>query len=131
MKKKERNIVVVIVLIVAVIGLSFGMLNSFVDPYLSVDAVVENPGLYMGRQIQVKGALEPDSLTVTLDNVTLVIVGETHTLLVLVTGVLPDLTEAQSIVAIGLLHEDGYIIAQDLLAQCPSKYETNSTTASG
>lgn len=131
MKKKTRNVVVVLVLIVAVVGLSFVMLQSFVDPYLSVDAVVENPDAYMGRKIQVKGALEPDSLTITLENITLVITGETHRLLVLVTGELPDLAEAQSIVAIGNLHQDGYIIADELLAQCPSKYETNSTTTSG
>ncbi len=62
MKKKERNLVIALVLIIAVIGLSVGMLNSFVDPYLTVDAVVENPGLYMGRQIQVKGALVQESL---------------------------------------------------------------------
>ncbi|MHA1908399.1 MAG: cytochrome c maturation protein CcmE domain-containing protein [Candidatus Thorarchaeota archaeon] len=128
MKKKTRVMVITTILIVTVAGVAYGMMTLFVDPYLSVDAVMDNPDAYMGRQIQVKGAYEEGSLQVTMENTTLYILGDTHRLLVLVTGIVPDLTDATSIVAIGTLDPAGHIIAEDLLAQCPSKYETNSTT---
>ncbi|MHA2424978.1 MAG: cytochrome c maturation protein CcmE domain-containing protein [Candidatus Thorarchaeota archaeon] len=128
MKKKTQYLAIALVLIVTVTGVSIVMLNSFVDPYLAVDLVVENPDLYMGRQIQVKGGYEQGSLQVTTENTTLYIVGDEHRLLVLVTGVVPNLSDATSIVAIGELDPAGYIVAEELLAQCPSKYEANSTT---
>ncbi|MCK5238967.1 MAG: cytochrome c maturation protein CcmE [Candidatus Thorarchaeota archaeon] len=131
MKKKTRVLAISAIMIVTVAAVAYTMMNTFVDPYIGVDAVVENPDVYRGRTIQVKGKLLAGSLSVTLDNTTLVILGVEHSLLVLVEGVLPDLTDAQDIVAIGTLDPAGFIIAENLLAQCPSKYETNSTTTGG
>ena len=48
----------------------------FADPYVSVDTLVENPDFYRGRIIQVKGNFLSGSLTMTSDNVTLIIYGE-------------------------------------------------------
>ena len=43
MKKKTRMALVAVVLVATIGFVAFGMLNLFVDPYLSVDDVVENP----------------------------------------------------------------------------------------
>ncbi|MHA1577754.1 MAG: cytochrome c maturation protein CcmE domain-containing protein [Candidatus Thorarchaeota archaeon] len=127
MKKKTRMAAIAIIL-VATIGLvAYAMLNLFVDPYVSVDEVVENPDAYMGRTIQVKGTLQPGSLTVTADNVTLVIEGDNRTITVLLLGEVPDMIDGQEIVAIGTLESASLIRATQILTSCPSKYEANST----
>lgn len=127
MKKKTRMAAIAIIL-VATIGLvAYAMLNLFVDPYVSVDEVVENPDPYMGRTIQVKGTLQPGSLTVTANNVTLVIEGDNRTITVLLLGNVPDMIDGQEIVAIGTLESASLIRATEILTSCPSKYETNST----
>ena len=127
MKKKTRMAAIAIIL-VATIGLvAYAMLNLFVDPYVSVDEVVENSDAYMGRTIQVKGTLQPGSLTVTADNVTLVIEGDNRTITVLLLGEVPDMIDGQEIVAIGTLESASLIRATQILTSCPSKYEANST----
>ena len=128
MKKKTRAMVVTVIVIVSVGFLAFSMMNLFVDPYLSVDAVVQNPDAYMDQRIQVKGKYVTGSLAISSANVTLQIYGEMHTITVLVTGEVPNLQEDQELVAIGELQSSSLIIASEILAQCPSKYETNSTT---
>ncbi|MFW9846608.1 MAG: cytochrome c maturation protein CcmE, partial [Candidatus Thorarchaeota archaeon] len=128
MKKKTRMLILAGVLLVLVGTVGYGMLTLFVDPYLSVDAVAENPDAYRGRVIQVKGTLQPGSITITEESVTLVIAGNVSSILVIVDTELPTLTDGQDMVAIGML-EDGddlVIRATDILAQCPSKYETST-----
>lgn len=128
LKKKTRVLLIAGILVVTVGFLSWGMLALFVDPYLSVDTVVENPELYLGKTLQVKGKLQPGSISINPGNVTLVLEGDNHTLLVIVETDLPTLTDGQDMVAIGVL-EDGEqltIRASEILAQCPSKYETTT-----
>ncbi|MHA2299713.1 MAG: cytochrome c maturation protein CcmE domain-containing protein [Candidatus Thorarchaeota archaeon] len=125
MKKKTRMMLIAGVLIVVVGIVAYGMLNFFVDPYISVDSVTENPEAYMGRTIQVKGNLQPESISITGSNVTLVLEGNTSTILVLVETQLPSLTDGQEMVAIGVLEEGEQLIirASEILSKCPSKYE--------
>ena len=127
MKKKTRMAAVAIILVATIGFVAYAMLNLFVDPYVSVDEVVENPDAYMGRAIQVKGTLQPGSLTVTADNVTLVIEGDNRTITVLLLGEVPDMMDGQEIVAIGTLESASLIRATEILTSCPSKYEANST----
>lgn len=123
MKKRTRMALVAVVLVATIGFVAYGMLNLFVDPYLSVDAVVENPEAYMGRTIQVKGELQPGSLTITADNVTIVIVGENHTITAILLGEVPDMIDGQEIVAIGSLESANLFLATQILTTCPSKYE--------
>ncbi len=117
------------VILVATIGfVAFAMLNLFVDPYLSVDEVVANPDSYMGRTIQVKGAYLAGSLTTTINNVTLVMEGDNHTITVLIIGETPNLIDGQDIVAIGTLQSATLIHATEILTSCPSRYEPATTT---
>ncbi|MFX0044927.1 MAG: cytochrome c maturation protein CcmE [Candidatus Hermodarchaeota archaeon] len=128
MNKKMRVLLIAGILVVTVGFVAYGMLTLFVDPYISVDAVVEDPEAYMGRSIQVKGTLQPGSISINAENVTLVLDGETHSITVLVEGELPNLTDGQDMVAIGFLESGALIRASRILAQCPSKYETATTT---
>ncbi len=128
MKKKTRMAAVAVILVATIGFVAFAMLNLFVDPYLSVDSVVEDPESYMGRTIQVKGAYQNGSLHTTIDNVTLVMQGETHTITVLILGETPNLIDGQDIVAIGQLQSAHLIHATEILTSCPSKYEATTTT---
>ncbi len=127
MNKRTRMAAVAIILVATIGFVSFAMLNLFVDPYLSVDQVVEDPNSYMGRTIQVKGAYLAGSLSTTLDNVTLVMEGENHTITVLILGETPNLIDGQDIVAIGTLQSASLIHATEILTSCPSKYEPTTT----
>lgn len=129
MKKKTRAIVVAVIIIATLGFVAYGMSTLFVDPYLSVDTVVQNPSAYMNRQIQVKGKLVAGSLSITASNVTLQMYGDHDTITVLVTGVCPSLQDDQDLVAIGQLQNASLIIASEILAQCPSKYVANTTTS--
>ncbi len=128
MKKKTRMVVVAVILVATISIVTFGMMNVFVDPYLSVDDVYENPESYMGRTIQVKGALQAGSLTIGAENVTLVIEGDNHTITVLLLGEVPDMIDGQDIVAIGTLDSANLLRATQILTSCPSKYEAPTTT---
>ena len=127
MKKKTRMVLVAVILVATIGIVTFGMLNLFVDPYLSVDDVVENSDSYMGRTIQVKGALQAGSLTISADNVTLVIEGDNSTITVLLLGDVPDMIDGQDIVAIGTLESATLMRATQILTSCPSKYESETT----
>lgn len=127
MKKKTRMAAIAIILVATIGFVAYAMLNLFVDPYLSVDEVYENPDSYMGRTIQVKGTYQNGSLLTTLDNVTLILEGENHTMTVLILGDSPTLIDGQEIVAIGLLQSADLIHANQILTSCPSKYEAPDT----
>jgi len=127
MNKKTRMAAIGIILVATIGFVAFAMLNLFVDPYLSVDSVVEDPDSYMGRIIQVKGAYQNGSLLTTIDNVTLVMEGDNHTITVLILGETPNLIDGQDIVAIGTLQSAYLIHATEILTSCPSKYEATTT----
>ncbi|MFW9959034.1 MAG: cytochrome c maturation protein CcmE [Candidatus Odinarchaeota archaeon] len=127
MRKKTRMALAAVILVVTISIIGYQMLNLYVDPYLSVDAVVEHPDSYMGRTIQVKGELQAGSLTIGQDNVTLVLTGDNHTIIVLLLGEVPDMVDGQDIVAIGTLESATLIIATQILTSCPSKYEAPTT----
>lgn len=129
MNKKIRNVLVITILVITIGFVAFQAMNTFGNVYISVDAVVEDPDLYMGRTLQVKGTLQPGSLSITSSNVTLVIAGENATLLVLLVGELPDMIDGQEIVAVGSLDSANILRATQLLVKCPSKYETTTTTS--
>jgi len=126
MNKKTRNILVITILVITIGFVAFQSLNTFGNVYISVDAVAEDPELYMGRTLQVKGILQPGSLSITSENVTLVIAGDNATLLVLLVGELPDMIDGQEIVAVGSLDSEDLFRATQLLVKCPSKYETTT-----
>lgn len=127
MNKKTRMAVTSVILIITIGFVSLQVLNTFGEVYISVDAVTSDPDLYMGRTLQVKGNLQPGSLSITSENVTLIIEGNSTTLTVILIGELPDMIDGQEIVAIGTLESANLLLATQLLVKCPSKYETTTT----
>ncbi len=127
MNKKTRMAVTSVILIITIGFVSLQVLNTFGEVYISVDAVTADPDLYMGRTLQVKGNLQPESLSVTSANVTFVIEGNNTSLVVILIGELPDMIDGQEIVAIGTLELGNILRATQLLVKCPSKYETTTT----
>ncbi|MCJ7817994.1 MAG: cytochrome c maturation protein CcmE [Candidatus Thorarchaeota archaeon] len=127
MKKKTRMVLVAVILVATISIVTFGMLNLFVDPYLSVDNIVEHPDSYMSRTIQVKGTYQAGSLTVGGDNITLIIEGDNHSITVLLLCAAPDMIDGQDIVAIGTLDSATLMRATQILTACPSKYEATTT----
>lgn len=126
MKKRTRMAAMAVILVATIGFVAFAMLNLFVDPYLGVDEVVEDPDSYMGRRIQVKGEYLAGSLTTTMDNVTLVMTGDNFTITVLLLTESPNLIDGQEIVAIGMLQSAYLIHATEILTSCPSKYEATT-----
>ncbi len=124
MKKRNTAIIVSIILITTVGLVAVVMLNSFVDPYLTVDGVVENPEMYDGYSVQVKGKFQPGSLESSSANVTFTMYGNNHTINVILDGEVPTMQDDQDIVAIGVYESPNTIRASQVLVQCPSKYET-------
>jgi cytochrome c-type biogenesis protein CcmE len=124
LKKRNTAIAVSVILIATISVVAVIMLNSFVDPYLSVDSVVENPEVYDGYSVQVKGKLLAGSLDTSSSNTTFVLYGENHSMSVILTGEVPTMQDDQDIVAIGIYEAPSTILASQVLVQCPSKYET-------
>ncbi|MGY5872584.1 MAG: cytochrome c maturation protein CcmE [Candidatus Thorarchaeota archaeon] len=128
MNKKTRLVATSIILVITISFVAFQLLNTFGDVYISVDAVTTDPDTYMGRTLQVKGNYQAGSLLTTTENVTLVIAGNTTTLLVILICETPDVIDGQEIVAIGTLESANLLRATQILVQCPSKYEATTTT---
>ena len=97
MKKKQTAIAVSVILIATIGLVAVIMLNSFVDPYLSVDRVIENPDDYDGFSIQVKGKLLAGSLDTSSSNATFIMYGERHTIHVIILGEVPTMQDDQDI----------------------------------
>ncbi|MFW9807054.1 MAG: cytochrome c maturation protein CcmE [Candidatus Thorarchaeota archaeon] len=127
MNKRTRIAAVAIILTATLGFVAFAMLDLFGNTYLSVDEVVENPDAYMGRTIQVKGNYQNGSLQTTINNITLVMQGENHTITVLLLGETPNLIDGQEIVAIGSLQSAFLLHATEVLTSCPSRYESTTT----
>jgi cytochrome c-type biogenesis protein CcmE len=95
--------------------------------YVYVDAVVDSPGEYQGRDIQIHGVVVPDSLEQDERNgdYHFVVEFRDRRLAVVFDGQLPDtFAEGGEVVATGRLDEDGRSFhSSEMSAKCPSKYE--------
>ena len=102
-------------------------LSSFVNPYVTVNELLQDPQHYQDDNIQLVGTVVSGSLS--YDD------AKTHFILqdfddtsdkveVQYNDIPPNgLQDNQRIVAIGQLHNDGEFEAHKLLMQCPSKYD--------
>jgi cytochrome c-type biogenesis protein CcmE len=120
MKPTHVLLIILIILVPILVGVGIYIRFNFVafeEPYVSVDAIVENPSQYLGKQIQVMGRYAPGSLTITLENATFIIYGETHSILVLLDGgaELPNFQDDMQIVVIGHLESISLFIAIDVI----------------
>ncbi len=102
-------------------------LSSFVNPYVTVNELLQDPQHYQDDNIQLVGTVVSGSLSYE-DAKTLFILQDFDDTTVKVEVKYNDippngLQDNQRIVAIGQLHSDGEFEAHKLLMQCPSKYD--------
>lgn len=79
-----------------------------------------------GRRMQVRGTVDDATVDRAVDGLVLsfTLIGKDGVLPVVYEGVVPDTFDlAESVTVGGRLAEDGTFVADQLLVQCPSKYE--------
>jgi cytochrome c-type biogenesis protein CcmE len=95
--------------------------------YVYVDAVVDSPGDYRDRDIQIHGLVVADSLAQdeSSGDYHFVVEYRGRRLPVVFDGQLPDtFAEGGEVVATGRLDDDGGLFrSSEMSAKCPSKYE--------
>ncbi|MFQ5820325.1 MAG: cytochrome c maturation protein CcmE [Candidatus Heimdallarchaeota archaeon] len=115
-----------IILVVASFAIYLSM-SSFVNPYVTVSELQQDPSAYQGKNIQIVGVVESGSLSYSDLITTFILQDFEHSndsIQITYRDVPPTgLQENQKIVAIGQLISTGEFEAQKLLMQCPSKYE--------
>lgn len=129
MKIQGKHVVAVLLLLVSA-GLAYDSINNYVNPYLSVTQVVNNPSKYEGNSIQVIGILVKESL-VRSDDGTLkfAITDNNNDIQVTYHGIPPqNIEQSTSIVVVGSLDGEGGLESNQLLVKCPSKYEEEDPT---
>jgi cytochrome c-type biogenesis protein CcmE len=120
---------VVAVFLVASAFLAYNGLTTYVNPYISVAQILNKPDRYFGRDIQVIGVPDFDSVVQEEGIVTFDIEDEGHRLSIVFQGSLPqNFDQSEQVVAIGSVSEEGYIESNQLLVKCPTKYESAEET---
>ena len=118
-----------IILLLVVIG--FSALGDFASPYKTVSDVVQSPGEYTGRQVQVEGDVIIESIVWEPPVLTFTMTDGVNELDVRYEGVLPGSfpvggvgSESEiDVVSIGSMTFAGEFEAGSILVKCPSKYE--------
>ena len=121
---------VVAVFLVASAFLAYNGLSTYVNPYISVTQILSKPDRYIGRDIQVIGVADLDSVDQEEGGIVKFdIEDEGQRLSVVFQGSLPqNFDQSDQVVVIGSLTGDGYIESDQLLVKCPSKYESTEET---
>ncbi|MFQ6125092.1 MAG: cytochrome c maturation protein CcmE [Candidatus Heimdallarchaeota archaeon] len=125
-KKSIKLVIGGIFLVVASVAIYLSM-SSFVNPYITVSELQQNPSAYLSKNIQLVGVVASGSLTYSglITNFILQDIKHSNDAIQITYHDVPPtgLQENQKIVAIGQLISAGEFEAQKLLMQCPSKYE--------
>ncbi|MCD4702709.1 MAG: cytochrome c maturation protein CcmE [Methanosarcinaceae archaeon] len=125
MKKKERTLLAVVaIVIVSVLGL-WGI--DLDQGYLMVSDLTENPQEYIGQNVNTMGTIKNDTLNMSLDKISFVLVDAddaNHDIYVEYTGDLPaNLMEGKSISLSGRMVSEDQVMADQIVMGCPSKYK--------
>ncbi len=121
---------VVAVFLVASAFLAYNGLSTYVNPYISVTQIMSKPDRYVGRDIQVIGVADFDSVAQEEGGIVKFdITDEGQRLSVVFQGSLPqNFDQSTQVVVIGSVTGDGYIESDQLLVKCPTKYESTEET---
>jgi len=116
-----------IILITAGVAIFLSM-SAFVNPYVTVTELLQNPMANRNKTIQLVGIVANGSLNYSDGNTRFIlqdIEQPNDTIQIIYHDIPPTgLLENQKIVAIGQLNSDMGFEAQKFLLQCPSKYES-------
>ena len=125
MKIQNKHIIIVILLAVSA-GLAYDSISNYMNPYIPVTDIEANQARYVGKSLQIIGAVEPGSLNRTDDgSISFTLIDNGGSIKVTYRGVPPQNLEQEGneIVVLGTLDSDGKIESTQLLVKCPSKYE--------
>lgn len=130
--KIERKYLVASFLILFSIGLAYDSLSNYINPYVSVTKVTTNWDKYSRKPVQVMGRVSPESIIRSNEGTTLFSISDgVETLDVSYTGALPqNFGEEKDVVIIGTTEDDGFLVAEQILVKCPSKYEEDGDSQS-
>jgi cytochrome c-type biogenesis protein CcmE len=122
---RKQIMLFVLLFIIAVSGyLIYDLSKSSITPYMTVSELIENSNTMIGRNIQIRGRVEKNSLQDSGMYVQFSIYDEEASIKVIYTGsIVPGFKEENEVVLIGSLNSNGNFEAEKMILKCPSKYE--------
>ncbi len=127
MSRKMLKLAVGSIILIAASTAIILSLSSFVNPYVTVNELLQDPQHYQDDNIQLVGMVVSGTLSYEDTNTQFILQDfddSTDTVDVKYNDIPPNgLQDNQNIVAIGQLHSNGEFVAHKLLMQCPSKYD--------
>ena len=127
MSRKMPKLTVGSIILIAASTAIILSLSSFVNPYVTVNELLQDPQHYQDDNIQLVGMVVSGTLSYEDTNTQFILQDfddSTDTVDVKYNDIPPNgLQDNQKIVAIGQLHSNGEFVAHRLLMQCPSKYD--------
>jgi len=122
---RKQIMLFVLLFIIAVSGyLIYDLSKSSITPYMTVSELIENSNTMIGRNIQIRGRVEKNSLQDSGMYVQFSIYDEETSIKVIYTGsIVPGFKEENEVVLIGSLNSNGNFEAEKMILKCPSKYE--------
>ncbi len=127
MSRKMLKLTVGSIILIAASTAIILSLSSFVNPYVTVNELLQDPQHYQDDNIQLVGMVVSGTLSYEDTNTQFILQDfddSTDTVDVKYNDIPPNgLQDNQKIVAIGQLHSNGEFVAHKLLMQCPSKYD--------
>jgi cytochrome c-type biogenesis protein CcmE len=116
-----------LVLALAFGGLLYSTLAEGTEYYKHVDEVMQQPGEWYGKKLQLHGYIVPDSVFVNRKTLEyrFKVQSNGHIVDARYTGVVPDtFKDDAEVVLKGTLAQEGFTVAPNgVMAKCPSKYE--------
>jgi cytochrome c-type biogenesis protein CcmE len=122
---KKQIILLVLLFIIVVSGyFIYDLSKSTITPYITVSELIENSDTMIGRNIQIRGKVEKNSLQDVGVYFQFSIYDEEASINVFYTGsIVPGFKEENEVVLIGSLNSNGDFEAGKMILKCPSKYE--------
>jgi cytochrome c-type biogenesis protein CcmE len=122
--RKQIMIVVLLFIIALSSYFIFNLSKSSITPYMTVSELIESSDTMIGRNIQIRGNVEKDSLQDFGMYFRFSISDEEASIDVIYTGnIVPGFKEENEVVLIGSLNSNGDFEAEKMILKCPSKYE--------
>lgn len=115
------------VLALSFFGLMFTTMAESTEYYKHVEEVMDAPGEWYGKPLQLHGFVKPESIFRKRNSMEYVfeVQSQGHVVKATYTGIVPDTFKDDSEVVLkGVLGPDGFTVHPNgVMAKCPSKYE--------
>lgn len=124
--KVQGKYVVVLAFLLSSSYLAYDSLTTYVNPYIAIGQIVRSPEKYSGKNVQVIGVADLDSVANQGEGVvSFDITAEGERISVVYRGTMPqNFDQSEQVVVIGTVNEAGTLESEQILVKCPSKYES-------